>query len=428
MIAKVSGSSSADRVSLASRLQPRRRFFVRAALTVGLSGLVLLAACQSFLNYLSLEAAFKPPPANKVALQGTLRLWAGDMGFRISPPDDPKDVRRDMRDSLELLSKSGLDFVYITPRIRARFYENSEEFERVRGSWLMVQQTLSSLAEPHPLMLLGAQYYDERAGSVAILGVDIPKILSEVSRDELKSSPTAFMNLVSLRGGIIILNQPLATPLPVPVDTSLRFASRDHSWRPLTRPGVEYPKDIVAANNLYDGMEAYSLPVSVWRDQYVLENPTQSLFDVEARVTQESLRKQRRLIATGGGDSRGKVIRATMFVAAPERTPDSIRRSILHGRVCVRSPTPCGVRVYADDRGGEVFGVGDGLAAERTVSFRWGDDTGDLYRNGVKIGSFDGNTVQVASRGECHIYQLYLNNGFSGPIYVNCPFANNIRP
>ena len=89
MIAKVSGSSSADRVSLDGRPQPRRGLFVRAALTVGLSGLVLLAACQSFLNYLSLEAAFKPPPANKVALQGTLRLWADTRGlwYALTPDD-----------------------------------------------------------------------------------------------------------------------------------------------------------------------------------------------------------------------------------------------------------------------------------------------------------------------------------------------------
>lgn len=429
MIANVSGSSSACRVSLGSRVQQGGRLWAKAAVALGLLGLVLVAACQSFLNYLSLEAAFKPPAANKVALQGTLRLWAGDMGFRLSPPDDPKDVRREMRESLELLAKSGLDFVYITPKIRARFFENAEEFERVRTSWLMVQQTLSSLAEPHPLLLMGGRYEDERAGSVAILGVDIPKILTEVSREELRSSPAAFINLVSLRGGILILNHPLATPLPVPVDTALRYASRDHSWRPMTRPSSEYPKDILAANNIYDGMEAYSIPVAVWRDQYVLENPTRSLFDVEARLVQESLRKQRRLVATGGTDSRGNVIRATMFVAAPERTPESIRRAILHGRVCVRSPTPCGVRVYADERGGEVFGVGDGLTAEHTVNFRWPDDaTGDLYRNGEKIGTFDGSTTQAASRGECHIYQLYLNQGFSGPIYVNCPFANNVRP
>ena len=75
-----------------------------------------------------------------------------------------------------------------------------------------------------------------------------------------------------------------------------------------------------------------------------------------------------------------------------------------------------------------VLGLLYGARSSFQLSFRWGDDTGDLYRNGVKIGSFDGNTVQVASRGECHIYQLYLNNGYSGPIYVNCPFAANVRP
>jgi hypothetical protein len=395
---------------------------------LGLGCAALLGACQSFLNYLSLEAAFKPPPASKVAMQGTLRLWAGDMNFHISPPDDPREVRRDLRESMELLGKSGLDFVFLTPKIRARFYESSEEFERVRGQWLIVQQTLSSMAEPHPVLMLGAEYFDETNGSLSILGVDIPKILSEVSREELRVSPAAFINLVSLRGGVLILNHPLATPLSVPVDTSVRYASRDHSWRPLTRPSSEYPKDILAAHAIYDGMEAYSIPVSVWRDQYVLENPTHSLMDVVSKMAQESLRKQRRLVPMGGSDSRRNVIRATTFIAASERTPEALRRAILHGRVCVRSPTPCGVHVYADDRGGETFGVGDGLAAERSVQFNWGNEEGDLYRNGERLGTFEGNTTQAASRGECHIYQLYLNSGFSGPIYVNCPFAATFRP
>ena len=432
MTANLSGSSSTRRVSLGSRLRlglqtglgPRAKAGVVAA--VGLAA--MLTACQSFLQYLSLESAYKPPPANKVAMQGTLRLWAGDMNFHISPPDEPREVRRDMRQSIELLAKSGLDFVFVTPRIKARFYESSEDFERVRSTWLMVQQTLSSLSDPHPLIMLGAEYSDEKNGSLAILGVDIPKVLSEVSREELKASPVAFMNLMALRGGVLILNQPLATPLPVPLDTSMRYASRDHSWRPLTKPSSDFPKDILAAHNIYDGMEAYSLPVSVWRDQYVLENPTHSLVEVISRMAKESLRKQRRLVPTGGSDSRGKVIRATTFIASPERTPESLRQALLQGRVCVRSPTPCGVRAYADDKGGEAFGVGDGLVAEHTVQFRWGDADGDLYRNGERIGTFEGGTIQAASRGECHIYQLYLNNGFSGPVYVNCPFAATVRP
>jgi hypothetical protein len=423
------GLGSRTRLGQAGAAKGRLGRWAKVGALAGIGCAVLLGACQSFLNYLSLEAAFKPPPAAKVALQGTLRLWAGDMNFHISPPEDPKEIRRSLREALELIQRSNLDFVYLTPKIRARFYENPEEFERVRGSWLMVQQTLSSLNEPHPLLMMGAQYFDERSGSVSLLHVDIPKILTEVSRDELKTSPAAFLNLVALRGGILIINHPLATPLPVPVDTALRYASRDHSWRPMTRPGSEYPKDIIAANNIYDGMQAYSIPVSVWRDQYVLENPTKSLSDVETRLAQESVRKQRRLVAMGGSDSRGGIIRATTFIAAPERTPEALRRAILHGRVCVRSPTPCGLRVYADDQGGSAFGVGDALVAERTVQFRWGDDeSGDLYRNGERLGTFEGTTTQAASRGECHIYQLYLNNGYSGPVYVNCPFAANVRP
>jgi hypothetical protein len=401
-------------------------------LTLAIAGAALcaltLGACQSFFHYLSLEAAYKPPPASKVQMNGTLRLWAGDMNFHISPPDDQSIVRRSMRESMELIARSGLDFVYITPRLRARFFDRAEEFERVRGSWIMAQQTLASMLEPHPLIMMGAEYYDERNGSVSILHADIPKTLSEASREELRAAPETFINLLALRGAVIILNHPLATPLAVPVDSPLRYARTDHSWRPLTRPSTEFPRDILAVQSIYDGMEAYSIPVSVWRDQYVSENPTLSLTQVLNRMATESLRKQRRMVPTGGSDSRSNVIRATTFIAASERTPEALRRALLHGRVCVRSPTPCGVRVYPDDKGGEVYGVGDGIVAEHTVNFRWGNDEGDLYRNGERLGTFEGNTTQAANRGECHIYQLYLNNGFSGPIYVNCPFAATVRP
>lgn len=415
-------SSSADLTAI-RRGTPGRKL----AVSLGAVAVLALGACQSLMNRATLSAAFKPQDAHSVPMQGTLRLWAGDMNFHLSPPDDDKMVRRSMRQSMELLARSGLDFVYVTPKVNARFYESSEGYEQVRTAWTMAQQTLQAMGAPHPLMMLGMEYADEAVGSATIIGVDIPKTLGELSREELRANPSSFANMLSLRGGVIILNHPLATPLKVPFDSPARYATVDRSWRPMTQPGIALAKDMQAINQQFDGMETYSVPVSVWRDQYVMEDPLLHLRESSIRLAQEAKRKQRRIIPVGGSDSRGRMIRATTFIAAPEKTPESLRRALLAGRVCVRSPLPCAVRVYSDDKGGTAMGVGDAVVAERSVELRW-DGEGQLYRNGELLGDFESGTTQAANRGDCQIYQLHLGGGVSGPIYVNCPFAATVRP
>lgn len=401
-----------------------RRFLLSGLATCTL---LSMGACESVITRLSLQAAYKPQTHKSVQMQGAQRLWAGDMNFHISPPDDPKRIRRTLRESVDLLSKSGLDFVFVTPQIPARFWDSADQFERVRREWSSIQQTMSSMSDKLPLIMVGAEYVDDKNGSATIVGVDIPKALNEVSREDLKTNPTAFINLLWMRGALVYLNTPLATPLKAPVDSHQRYNSVDRSWKPMTKPSAGYPKDILAINNVYDGMEAYSVPLSVWRDQYVQGDPVASVGAVMSRLDLEIIRKKRRLIPIGGSDSRSSLIRPTIYIAAPERTPEALRQGLTQGRVCVRSPLPCGLRVFADDQP-VAAGVGDHIVAQQHIDIRWEGGEGELFRNAESVGTFEGRTLQPTSRSECHIYRLVVDGGYSAPFYVNCPALAPARP
>ncbi|MBP8196738.1 MAG: hypothetical protein KAY55_06170 [Deltaproteobacteria bacterium] len=394
---------------------------------IAVGTLLSAGACQSLLSALSTRAEYKPKSHKTVQMQGSQRLWAGDMNFHISPPDDPKRIRRSFNESVEMLSKSELDFVFITPQIPARFWDSVEQFERVRRDWQSLQATMSSMSDKLPLMMVGAEYVDDKNGSATIIGVDLPKALNEVSRDDLRANPTAFINLLWMRGALVFLNTPLATPLKAPVDSPQRYSSIDRSWKPLTKPSAGYPKDILAIHNLYDGMEAYNVQISVWRDQYVQGDPTASLAAVMSRLDLEIIRKKRRLIPIGGSNSRGRSLRPTIYIAAPERTPEALRQGLTNGRVCVRSPLPCGLRVFADAQP-VAAGVGDHIVAQQHIDIRWEGGEGELFRNAESLGTFDGRTLQATSRSECHIYRLVVDGGFSAPFFVNCPQLAAARP
>lgn len=391
------------------------------------SVVLLTGACRTFFTALSTEAAYKPKQHKNVQMQGAYRLWAGDMNFHISPPDDPRKVERSLKASVDLANKSGLDFVFVTPQIPARFWESADQYERVKRDWPTLQATLSSLSEKGVLMMVGAEYSDDKNGSATIIGTDIPKALNDVSRDDLRANPTAFINLLWMRGALVFLNTPLATPVKAPVDSVNNYSNVDRSWKPLTKPSAGFPKDILALHNLYDGMEAYSVPLSVWRDQYALGDPVASVSAVMSRMDLEIIRKKRRLVPIGGSDSRDSLIRPTIYIAARDRTPEELRQGLTHGRVCVRSPTPCGVRVFADDRP-EAVGVGDHIVASQHVNIRWEGGEGELFRNAESVGTFEGHTSQPASRSECHIYRLVVDGGYSAPFFVNCPELAPARP
>lgn len=398
----------------------------RALATAALCGAALTgSACNSFYSYLGTEAAHKPPPASKVQVptppgQAPLKLYGGDMAFRISPPDRADEIKRSRDTTLLMMRRSKLDFVMMTPRVPARFFLDAKEVDRVKQEWTELRQKLDTVPDPKPLLLTGLTYVDDQQGSASVLFIDVPALLHELPPLALKHDPGLFFRVAHALGGVIVAKHPLATPAKVPVDSPMRYARRDRSWHPLTQPQEKEPPDIVAADEMMFGMEAYNVPVSIWRDKLAYDDEQHSIGEVLRRMDEEIFRRGRRLVPVGGTDSRDKLMRATTFIAASGLNPQALREGLLRGRVCVRSPQPCSLRVYVDDEG-LPQGVGAAVRAKRQVEFDWTGE-GELFRDGESLGTFSGK-ANLAADGQCHLFRLAQEGGYSAPVYVNCTFA-----
>lgn len=389
---------------------------------------LLGSACTTMQTYIGRNAAHKPPAAHTVqpvtpAGSPTLKLWAGDANFQL--PEGDFKASLDLPKVLQTIKKSGLDFVFFTPAQKNRFYEDQTSLDGAVQRWREIRQFLETVPEPKPLFLPGLQVVDKAHGTVSLLFLDFPAMTVDLKSKNFRQSPQLFFYSAKAFGGLLFIDTPYATPVRVPVQGPDRFTSQDRSWRPITdgtRDMKSYPAEIQAADELAYGLEAYSIPVSVWRDQYGLDNPLFSIVSSMQRMDDEILRRQRRMVPIAGSDSRqGKHLHPTMYIAAPSRTPQALREGMLRGRVCIRSPEPCAVRVYADDDG-LPQGVGASIKAKQRIELRWQGE-GEVFRNGVSYGAFDGRAT-VPAESQCTVLRLVVDGGYSAPIYVNCPFAD----
>ncbi len=394
-----------------------------------LAALALVSAsCTTMQSYIGRNAAHKPPAASTVqpvtpAGTPTLKLWAGDANFQL--PEGDFKASLDLPKILSTIKKSGLDFVFFTPSVKSRFYDDQNGLDSTVQRWREIRQFLETIPEPRPLFLPGLQVVDKAHGNVSLLFLDLSTMVQDLKASNFRQSPPLFYYSAKAFGALLFIDTPFATPVKVPVDGPDRYTSIDRSWRPITdgtRDIKSFPPEIQAADELAFGLEAYSIPVSIWRDQYGLDNPLHSIVMSMQRMDDEILRRKRRMVPIAGSDSRqGKHLHPTMYIAAPSRTPQALREGMLRGRVCIRSPEPCGVRVYVDDEG-LPQGVGASVKAKQRVELRWQGE-GEVYRNGQSYGAFDGRATVPAESG-CSVLRLVVDNGYSGPIYVNCPFAD----
>lgn len=418
--------------SKSGRQGVRRVLFSKTGIATAVSTLaaVGLVACST--SYLSLRAAYKPKPASDI--QPTtppgsppLKLYAGDTNFRL--PEGDFRLHKDIRKIVDNIHHSGLDFVFFTPRVNQRFFEKDGTIDDSIRKWKDVRQFLDTIPEPKPLFLPGVEYQDRSNGSVSLLFLDLPVVFSDLRAREFRNAPQLFFYTAKAFGALLMINTPLATPLQVPVETEReKYATTDRSWHPFTESGrtmKDFPQEIQAAHELAYAVEAYSLPVSIWRDQYGLDDSQASLREILRVLDKIIIERKRRMVPTAGSDSRGRILHPMMYIAAPSRTSQSLREGLLRGRVCIRSPEPCGLRVYADDDA-IPQGVGAALRARQRVEFAWKGE-GELFKNGESAGNFDGRAT-IAADPNCSVYRLAADGGYSAPIYINCPWAESELP
>lgn len=433
MSSAVSVSNPGDRADCVGRKQgagvptgwwPSSRRTLGAVAALALLG----SGCTTMQTYIGRNAAHKPPAASTVqpvtpAGSAALKLWAGDANFQL--PEGDFKASLELPKVLQTIKKSGLDFVFFAPSQKSKFYEDQNTLDSAVQRWREIRQFLETVPEPKPLFLPGLQIVDRAHGNVSLLFLDFAAMTVDLKAKNFRQSPQLFYYSAKAFGGLLFIDTPFATPVKMPVDAPDRFTSIDRSWRPITDAGRDiksFPPEIQAADELAFGLEAYSIPVSVWRDQYGLDNPLHSLVASMQRMDEEILRRKRRMVPIAGSDSRqGKHLHPTMYIAAPTRTPQALREGMLRGRVCIRSPEPCAVRVYADDDG-LPQGVGASVKAKQRVELRWQGE-GEVFRNGVSYGAFDSRAT-VPADSQCSVLRLVVDGGYSAPIYVNCPFAD----
>jgi hypothetical protein len=73
----------------------------------------------------AMMSAYRPPSAPH-SRAGFLVL-AGDTHCHIRPPDAAWHVDRGLHETLTLAKQEHLDFVILTPHVRARFFQNTNE-------------------------------------------------------------------------------------------------------------------------------------------------------------------------------------------------------------------------------------------------------------------------------------------------------------
>ncbi len=221
-------------------------------------------------------------------------------------------------------------------------------------------------------------------------------------------------------GGLVVVNHPLVTPF----DSMFSIARADLSWRPWTTAGP-FPPEIEAANRLAQGFEAYNLTAAHMRDRYLSAPGPGTTQATLARIDQEILSQQRRLVPIGGSDSHEDHLRATTFVLASARTTEDIRQAVLAGRVCVRDPRACSLRARTPGSAWQPLGAAFLNAPAIQVKAR-----GEKIRvlvNGREAATPRSDEVAVLALDPtaCSVIRADIDGGFSAPIYANCAFAHS---
>ncbi|MDI1484618.1 hypothetical protein [Polyangium sp. y55x31] len=398
----------------------------RAPETALLLSLMLLAGCSRSLSHHLLDASMSSAhrPAPPVAAASVLseatspyQLLGGDMHCHVSPPDSPQHVSRSMEETIELVRAEGLDFVVLTPHVPSQFFQSESQRQRVRGELAALERTVPR-GEGEPIFVVGFEYTDRDYGHIGAAFADLDAVFADVSARAALTDPAKFFQAFVQRGGLLVVNHPLLTP----VDSIIRIARADLSWRPFTAPGP-YPEEIVAADRIVQAFEVYNLAVTELRDRFLLGDSAATLEATFARLDREIPLRARPLVPVGGSDSHSGHLRATTFVLAESRSAKGVRDGIVAGRVCVRDPAACSFEVRA--AGGAWLPPGSVIRDATMVEVRARGEEIRFWANGATLTPEEpGHSVFVpVMPGKCSVIRARVDAGYSGPVYVNCPFS-----
>jgi hypothetical protein len=343
-------------------------------------------------------------------------LLAGDLHCHISPPDRPPHVSRGLDETLALAEDEGLDFVVLTPHIRAPFFVSQPGRERALTSLTRLRESVAKHARGKTTFIVGFEYTDFAYGHVGAAFADLGEVLAAVPVDEAQERPGRFFEEYVARGGLLTINHPLLVPL----ESTISIARWDLSWQPFSNPGGDYPDEIRAADRLAHGLEVFNMAMFELRDRFLLGDSHASTRDTFARLDKEILARGRRMIPIGGSDSHSGHLRATTFVLSRGRDPGAIREALLAGRICVRDPIACTFEVRGG--GGPWLTAGSSLSGVSEVSARARGETTQILVNGKVIEAGAAEITIPLDKTRCSVIRARVDGGYSAPIYVNCPF------
>jgi hypothetical protein len=406
---------------------PRKASIALAALFALLTLLTLLAlglpACSRPASHSVLdtvmEGVHRPDMTSHRGRFGPYQILAGDLHVHVTPPDSPPHVTRGLEETIALAREEDLDFAVLTPHVWSGFFESPDLRAAVSEELADLKRAISRAPTGNTTFIVGFEYTDFGYGHVGAAFADLDEVLAAVPVDEAAASPGRFFEEYVARGGFLTINHPLLVPLESWIDV----ARWDLSWRPFFDPGP-FPEEIVAADRLAQGVEVFNLAISELRDRFLLWDSHATLRSTFERVDREIIKRGRPMVSIGGSDSHSGHLRATTFVLSRGRSPGAIREALASGRVCVRDPAGCSFMVRVG--GGPWLSVGSSVQGVRSLRAKARGQSMQILVNGRVIDAGDedekGEVSIPLDAARCSVIRARVDEGYSGPIYANCPF------
>lgn len=387
-----------------------------------LIGLALVGCSKHELVDTLLGDAHRPPtvmpgthPGHRADRQ-RYELLAGDLHCHVNPPDADWDVVRGLSETIVLSRTEGLDFVVLTPHVGARFFMDPEARAQVAATQAQLRVDIAESAHGDIVVIPGFEYTDHQYGHVSASFADLDAVLRDVPLAQAVVHPESFFERWVARGGLLVLNHPLVTPLPGAIIPVARY---DLSWRPITSPSLAVPPEITKIDELAHAFEVFNLSVFDLRDRLLLALPRTSLDASFQALDQRVAARRKRVAAVGGSDSHSHHLRATTFVLSEGRQPDQIRSALTQGRSCVRDPAACSLEARAP--GGRWVTVGEAIDGVREVDVIATGSSIEVRLGGRLVSEpASGEVVRIAVPTRCTTLRARVGAGFSAPIYLNC--------